>query len=181
MIKGRLSINNFFLQAKVRMSLNQLPIVFIFLLLMMCNSVVDKWQHPLKMKFDKKQVQYLVGKPQFVPPDSNIEWYPESGISVEYDDFDQLTQINFAGPTPENIDIVGTKWIPTRYKIYDDITVFLSKEQIFNKLGEPYKTEKSILTSSDSTYFWKLDNYLFEIEFWEDGNTVRTLSVRKSL
>jgi len=158
------------------------PASFISFILILDGCSGEKtrlWQFPVKLGDSKEEVQLLLGKPQYKLPKSTIEWYCDSGVSIEYDDFGHVFQINFTGPkVPEAVHL-GCVWEPTNRKIVHGISVFMNKREIYEILGNPDNFEEPVFQSLDKVHVWRKPDFLIKIEFWKDKDLISQISVRK--
>lgn len=138
------------------------------------------WQYPIKLGDSRQNIQKLIGKPQYIPEGSTIEWFCDSGLSIEFDDYGQASKINFIGPAiPNTIILDGFNWNPTKRKIVNGISVYMKKDEVYKILGTPDYYNESVLQSFDKEQIWRTDKFLIIIEFWKNSEVIRMLSVKR--
>ena len=147
------------------------------------------WDYPVCLGDTKEKVQSKLGKPM-EPYESlsshmkkrNIEGYPDSGVSVEYDDFGRVSEINFVG------DYHQAKWRTSKSEILYGITLNMDKDRIYKILGKPNEIEQ-LITRESREYIWFMSDLKINIEFWEKDyvendikypkDSIRFLSIKK--
>jgi hypothetical protein len=129
------------------------------------------WQYPVTLGDTRERVYELLGLPTERIPDppttSMIEWFPVSGVSVEFDEFQKARVLHFPGEYRLDGWVVSDK--PVAFGLHPRST----RQQFAETLGDPVLSatgpDTEILT-------WKRGDYAILGEFWvrdvtQDGET----------
>ena len=143
----------------------------------------DPWSYPIKLGDTKKDVRQLLGTADSESP-ASIEWFPDAGMSIKYDEFDQVAELYFIG------EYHYQNWTMSKSTIAYGLNVSMNKKDIYSVLGAPERIDDSVLSGSKD-YIWKKDIFVFVIELWDKDYTennktyaegsIRRLSIRKSI
>jgi hypothetical protein len=136
-------------------------------------SPSSAWQYPVELGDSREEVYDRVGLPTERIPDaptsSMIEWFPISGVSVEFDEFEKARVIHFPGEYRLDGWVVSDK--PVVFGLHPRST----RQQFADALGAPVLT-----TSSADTEIltWKRGDWAILGEFFvrdvqQDGETFK--------
>ena len=142
-------------------------------------SPSSSWQYPVELGDSREQVYDRLGLPSERIPDaptsSTIEWFPVSGISVEFDEFEKARVLHFPGEYRLDGWVVSDK--PVAFGLHPRST----RQQFADALGEPVLT-----TSGPDTQIltWKRDDLAILGEFFvrdvqQDGATFKTGTLKR--
>ena len=126
-----------------------------------CAAAPAAWEYPVKLGDSRERVYDLLGLPTEKIPDpptsSMIEWFPISGVSVEFDEFHKARVLHFPG----EYRLDG--WVVSDRKILFGLDARSDRSQFDAILGAPAVTT----TGPDAhTYTWRRDSYAILGEFW---------------
>lgn len=149
-----------------------------------CSNATSTWQFPIGLDDSKSKVQSVLGSSKGGMAD-NIPWYPSSGISVTYDNFEKVESIHFKG------NYGYDDWITYESKIVENIDLSMNLSELSRKLGEPTRIDKTAEKYGWWIYFWKKDGFLVSAEIWiedyeENGqkypkNSIKILDIEKAI
>ena len=137
------------------------------------------WQYPVALGDSREQVYDRLGLPTERIPDpptsSMIEWFPVSGLSVEFDEFEKARVLHFPG----EYRLDG--WVVSDKRVAFGLHPRATRQQFAETLGEPVlKTtgpDTEILT-------WKRGELAVLGEFWmrdvqQEGATFKTGTLKR--
>lgn len=149
-----------------------------------CSKTTSAWQFPIGLNDSKTTVQSMLGSSKGGIAD-NISWYPSSGISITYDDFEKVESIHFTG------NYGYDDWITYEGKIVENIDLSMDLSGLSRKLGEPTRIDETDEEYGWWIYSWKKDGFLISAEIWtedyeEDGqkypkNSIKILDIEKAI
>lgn len=88
----------------------------------------DPWSYPIKLGDTKKEVRQILGKADTQSP-AGIEWFPDAGMSIEYDEFDQVAKLNFIG------EFHWQNWTMSKSTIAHGLNLSMNKKDIYSALA----------------------------------------------
>lgn len=148
-----------------------------------CRSTTSTWQFPIKLNDSKNTVQSVLGsnKGGFV---DNTPWYPSSGFSITYDDYEKVESIHFKGNHgPDD-------WITYEGKIVENIDLSMNLPELSKELGEPTRIDKTTEKYGWWIYSWKKNGFLISTDIWTKDkendqkypkNSIKSLSLEKAI
>lgn len=159
------------------------PLVLLGIVLVGFGCAQESWNFPIELGFTKQQVVQLAGTPSPQSLDPNTAWYPESGISVDYDDYEKVEAINFKG------NYGYPDWITSDKEVVNHIKVTMDFNDLKRILGNPDVV--GAVEYSEQIFSWKRDGYTIHATIWADDysengiiypkNSVAWLEIEKSL
>jgi hypothetical protein len=133
------------------------------------------WTYPVKMGDTRQTVYNKLGIPETIY--GNVEWFPNSGLSIEFDKFGKARLFNFKG------NYGWKNWLTSDKKILFGISPKSLLSDCLNNLGEP----SAILTDEEKygwhSYLWRKSGYTIEAQVWirdylEGDKTYRKHSIK---
>jgi hypothetical protein len=142
-------------------------------------AAASDWQYPVKLGESREQVYDRLGLPTEKIPDaptsSMIEFFPVSGASVEFDEFQKARVLHFPGEYHLDGWVVSDK--PVAFGLHPRST----RQQFADTLGRP------VLASSGpdtEILTWKRGDWAILGEFWvrdvqQDGETFKAGTLKR--
>ena len=144
-----------------------------------CSAPAGSWEYPVRLGDSRERVYDLLGLPSEKIPDpltaSIIEWFPVSGVSVEFDEFHKARVLHFPG----EYHLEG--WIVSDRNVLFGLHP-RSEQQLFT---DRFVAPDLTAAGPDSrTHTWRHANYAILAEFWaadveQAGRKLKAGSLRR--
>jgi len=139
------------------------------------------WEYPVRLGDARERVYDLVGAPTARFPDNQnlsvTEWFPTSGVSIEFDQFGKARQLNVAGEFHWN------DWVQSGRHVVFGLTSRSTWNEFVSSLGQPVSTGP--VESGYQKFSWHKGEYAIAGEFWvedsKDGDHVYPMGTLKWL
>ena len=133
------------------------------------------WALPINIGDPKKTIYSILGNP--TGGMDGIDWFTNSGMSIGYDSFDNVSFIHLQGPVHKKEVIPYLTEVIYGLKISDMLDRFIEV------LGESTSTNKPDCNKSSKKYSWYKRPYVITADFWTkditiDGQTGEAGSLR---
>jgi hypothetical protein len=121
----------------------------------------EAWEYPVRLGITRDSAHALLGVPDPSGPSGrNVDWFPSSGISVNYDASNRVRQINFRG------NWGSRDWIPSKSNVVSGITPQTPYAEMVRRLGPPLRTDSTWLQEGYLEHTWRLAGIRLTADVW---------------
>ena len=144
-----------------------------------CAARPATWEYPIRLGDSRERVYDFVGLPteriEEAATTSVIEWFPNSGLSVEFDQFGKARVLHFPG----EYHLEG--WITSDRRVVFGLHARATRTDFERELGGP---ALRVSEGDSETLTWRRDQFAILAEFWsrdltQSGRTFRAGSLRR--
>ena len=126
----------------------------------------DPWAYPVRLGDTREKVQGILGRPSGGSSE-DVDWFPSSGLSVTFDDYDRAAEMHFMGNFFGEDD-----WILSTRVVVHGVRPDLTLPGLQRLLGEHVRTYPDWGTDEFMYYVWKKPPYVIEAKIWAKSSTM---------